>query len=52
VEVLCATKEAADLEIQRLQAKLAKFVDEISGTGKAAARLRRGFLGGPRTHAS
>lgn len=47
--MLCAMKEAADVEIQRLQDKLSKFVDEVcsSGPGKAvqqAVNLRSGML--------
>lgn len=46
-DVLCAMKEAADLEVKRLQEKLAKFVDDVQHSGKAAVSLRRALL--PRT---
>ena len=51
-DMLCAMKEAADLEVKRLQEKLKSFVDEkldekLQYSGKAAVSLRRAFL--PRT---
>ena len=47
--MLCAMKEAADVEIKRLQDKLARFVDQVCATGpgksiQQAVNLRRGIL--------
>ena len=51
VEMLCAMKEAADTEVQRMQDKLSLFVDRVQHSSKGATSFPRSFCPNARPRA-